>query len=232
MPAFPDAGALRAPRSLDDLLLYRLSRAVRASSSMATRLVEGGFGITHREWGMIGMLAQIGEVTPSAFAERLHLDRVRTSRGLRSLFEKKLVERRQNADDRREVHVRLSPAGHQLFGELFPRIANLNIDLLDGIDAAHIDVLLQCLRQLDAQQSLVNATAESYRLSDARFRRGVDSYLSVLDSQRSLYTAQQNLITTRLSRLTNLVTFYKTLGGGWVENTGTPVATLARDAQP
>ncbi len=47
-------------------------------------------------------------------------------------------------------------------------------------------------RQLDAQQSLVNATAESYRLSDARFRRGVDSYLSVLDSQRSLYTAQQN----------------------------------------
>jgi multidrug efflux system outer membrane protein len=78
-------------------------------------------------------------------------------------------------------------------------------------------------RQLDAQQSLVNATAESYRLSDARFRRGVDSYLSVLDSQRSLYTAQQNLITTRLSRLTNLVTFYKTLGGGWTENTGTPI---------
>jgi multidrug efflux system outer membrane protein len=45
----------------------------------------------------------------------------------------------------------------------------------------------------------------------------------VLDSQRSLYTAQQNLITTRLSRLTNLVTFYKTLGGGWTENTGTPI---------
>lgn len=59
MQAFPDAQALRAPRSLDDLLLYRLSRAMRAGSGMATRLVEGGFGITHREWGMIGMLAQI-----------------------------------------------------------------------------------------------------------------------------------------------------------------------------
>jgi len=86
-------------------------------------------------------------------------------------------------------------------------------------------------RQLEAQQSLVNATTESYRLSDARFRRGVDSYLSVLDSQRSLYTAQQNLIATRLSRLTNLVTFYKTLGGGWVESTGTPVSNLTRDAR-
>lgn len=87
-------------------------------------------------------------------------------------------------------------------------------------------------RLLDAQQALVDATSESYRLSDARFRRGVDSYLSVLDSQRSLYTAQQNLISTRLSRFTNLVTFYKTLGGGWVETTGMPVAYVDREARP
>ncbi len=87
-------------------------------------------------------------------------------------------------------------------------------------------------RQLAAQQALVEATADSYRLSDARFKRGVDSYLSVLDSQRSLYTAQQNLISTRLSRFTNLVTFYKTLGGGWVEHTGTPVAVVRADKQP
>lgn len=87
-------------------------------------------------------------------------------------------------------------------------------------------------RQLDAQQSLVNATAESYRLSEARFRRGVDSYLSVLDSQRSLYTAQQDLIGTRLSRFTNLVTFYKTLGGGWAETSVTSMpATLARTTE-
>jgi multidrug efflux system outer membrane protein len=69
--------------------------------------------------------------------------------------------------------------------------------------------------QLEAQQSLVNATAESDRLSRARFSRGVDSYLTVLDSQRSLYSAQQNLIGTRLSRVSNLVTLYKVLGGGW-----------------
>ena len=68
--------------------------------------------------------------------------------------------------------------------------------------------------QLAAQQSLIDATAESYRLSRARYEKGVDSYLTVLDSQRSLYTAQQNLIGTRLSWLANLVTLYKVLGGG------------------
>ncbi|MFZ2948547.1 MAG: AdeC/AdeK/OprM family multidrug efflux complex outer membrane factor [Desulfuromonadaceae bacterium] len=68
--------------------------------------------------------------------------------------------------------------------------------------------------QMAAQQSLTNATAESYRLSNARYEKGVDSYLTVLDSQRSLYGAQQNLINTRLIRLSNLVTLYKVLGGG------------------
>ena len=68
--------------------------------------------------------------------------------------------------------------------------------------------------QLAAQQSLTDATATSYRLSQARYEKGVDSYLTVLDSQRSLYGAQQELIATRLTRLLNLVTLYKVLGGG------------------
>lgn len=70
--------------------------------------------------------------------------------------------------------------------------------------------------QIAAQQSLTDATAESYRLSQARYEKGVDSYLNVLDSQRSLYSAQQNLIGTRLTRLATMVTLYKVLGGGGV----------------
>lgn len=68
--------------------------------------------------------------------------------------------------------------------------------------------------QLTAQQSLTDATSESYRFSRARFDKGIDSYLTVLDSQRSLYNAQQNLISIRLIRLLNLATLYRVLGGG------------------
>jgi multidrug efflux system outer membrane protein len=68
--------------------------------------------------------------------------------------------------------------------------------------------------QLRAQQSLVEASEAGYRLSDARYTRGIDSYLRVLDAQRSLYGAQQGLIAVRLARLTNLVTLYKVLVGG------------------
>jgi len=71
--------------------------------------------------------------------------------------------------------------------------------------------------QLAAQQALVKASAVAYRLANMRFRGGVDSYLNALDAQRTLYGAQQQLQTVRLLRLQNLVTLYKALGGGLLE---------------
>jgi len=68
--------------------------------------------------------------------------------------------------------------------------------------------------QVAAQMSITEATSESYRLSRARYEKGIDGYLTVLDSQRSFYGAQQNLITIRLTQLANQVTLYKVLGGG------------------
>jgi outer membrane protein, multidrug efflux system len=76
--------------------------------------------------------------------------------------------------------------------------------------------------QMGAQQALVDSTAASYALARQRFEKGVASYLDVLDSQRSLYSAQQTLITIRLSRLNNHVTLYKVLGGGWTRNMPAP----------
>ncbi|HEV8017250.1 MAG TPA: efflux transporter outer membrane subunit [Steroidobacteraceae bacterium] len=73
--------------------------------------------------------------------------------------------------------------------------------------------------QRRAQESLVTADADAYRLAEMRFRSGVDSYLSTLDAQRSLYAAQQGLVTVRQAELTNQVTLYKTLGGGWQQYT-------------
>jgi len=69
-------------------------------------------------------------------------------------------------------------------------------------------------RQVAAQQSLVHAVAEAYRLSRERYTQGIDSYLGVLDAQRSLYAAQQGLMGIRLARLTNQVRLYAVLGGG------------------
>jgi multidrug efflux system outer membrane protein len=80
--------------------------------------------------------------------------------------------------------------------------------------------------QIQAQQALTAAYADAYRLSELRFRSGVDNYLTVLDAQRELYSAQQQLIVLRQERLTNLVTLYKVLGGGWNERSPTVTAAV------
>jgi multidrug efflux system outer membrane protein len=69
--------------------------------------------------------------------------------------------------------------------------------------------------QVRAQRAQADAEAVRFRLSDMRYRNGIASALDLLDAQRSLYTAQQSAVTTRLLQLQNQVTLYKTLGGGW-----------------
>ncbi len=72
-------------------------------------------------------------------------------------------------------------------------------------------------QQLEAQRALVDAAGASYTISEMRFHSGVDAYLTVLDSQRTLYGAQQGLVSVELTRLQNLIGLYKALGGGWEE---------------
>jgi multidrug efflux system outer membrane protein len=74
--------------------------------------------------------------------------------------------------------------------------------------------------QIAAQERYTEAYQRYLELSELRFRTGVDSYLNVLTAQTNLYSAQQTMVSTRLSRLTNLVDLYRILGGGWIERAG------------
>jgi multidrug efflux system outer membrane protein len=68
--------------------------------------------------------------------------------------------------------------------------------------------------QVSAQTARVTAAQVAAKLSDARYRAGVDSFLTSLDAQRTAYAAEQQLVTTRTARASNLVELYRALGGG------------------
>ncbi|MCO5099411.1 MAG: efflux transporter outer membrane subunit [Burkholderiaceae bacterium] len=73
--------------------------------------------------------------------------------------------------------------------------------------------------QKAAQLALVAAAARAEELSRSRYEAGRDSYLVLLDAQRTLYGARQSLIATQLAEQANRVTLYRVLGGGWNERT-------------
>ena len=68
--------------------------------------------------------------------------------------------------------------------------------------------------QIKAQLKVVNAATSATKLSELRYRSGVDSYLVTLDSRRSLYAAQRDLIELQKAFFNNYVFLYKALGGG------------------
>ena len=71
------------------------------------------------------------------------------------------------------------------------------------------------LAQLDALKELYKSNRTTFDLSDARYKQGVDSYLQVLDAQRTWYDAGQQLISGKKAYLTSQINLYKALGGGW-----------------
>jgi len=71
--------------------------------------------------------------------------------------------------------------------------------------------------QRKAQEALLEAATRAHDLSQARYDAGQDSFLVLLDAQRTLYAARQQLVATRLAEQANRVTLYKALGGGWTE---------------
>ncbi|MFI7964142.1 multidrug efflux RND transporter outer membrane channel subunit AdeK, partial [Acinetobacter baumannii] len=85
--------------------------------------------------------------------------------------------------------------------------------------------------RLTAQQRLVEATNRNYTLSNARFRAGIDSYLTVLDAQRSSYSAEQGLLLLQQANLNNQIELYKTLGGGLKANTSDTVVHQPSSAE-
>lgn len=143
-------------QTIDDLLLYRISRLSRHAGGMVIRLCEGGYGISRREWGVLGHLREQGALSPSALAERFMLDRARTSRLVTSLVDKGLILREAHPTNRRQALLRLSPEGEALHAQLMPQVQEINRRILEALST-------QEMAQLDGFIGRLEASADALR---------------------------------------------------------------------
>lgn len=80
------------------------------------------------------------------------------------------------------------------------------------------DALVAASRQAQQealQRQVQEQAREALRLAEIRYREGVDDLLTVLDAQRTLFSAQDQLAQIRQNRLAAAVDLYRALGGGW-----------------
>lgn len=160
-------GSIVEPSGIQDLLLFRLSKIVSIGGSMVTRICEGQFGITRREWAVLALLAQADEMRWSQIIEQSELDNARLSRAISSLVAKQLAAKRHVPS--RGVWVSLTDAGRKVFTELFPITRAVNLRLLEGLgesERRQLDVALESIHQ-----SAIDL-AEGSHLPKADRRRG------------------------------------------------------------
>ncbi len=139
------------PAKLDDLFLYRLAKLMGAAGAQVIRLCEGSYGITRREWRMIGLLAEHEQLQPSQLADLAQLDRTRTSRTVTALIAKGLIQRQTQAGDARRALLQLSEAGQALFAELFPRVQAINLELLSSVPTEDLHIVASAFERIHEQ---------------------------------------------------------------------------------
>jgi DNA-binding MarR family transcriptional regulator len=170
--AFNDASDvlhLRHLRNILNLVNDQMRQIKSAHATNVTRICEGEFGVTRREWRFIGLLAAVGATAPSDLALHAGLDRSRTSKALMPLLANGLIERHSQPGDRRRAQLQLSPAGRQQHERLFPRIKRVNTALLSVLGDAQVQTLAEPLATLKRRaveivnSDLVDAQADRRR---------------------------------------------------------------------
>ena len=84
---------------------------------------------------------------------------------------------------------------------------------------ADVEKALNSIRGLDQQRQWqseeLNQAQRAFEIAQSRYQAGAEDLLTVLETQRTLYTAQDQNVQLRLSRLQSSIALYKALGGGW-----------------
>lgn len=160
--------SLIAPHTVEDLLNYRLARLVAATSAPGVRLLEGRFGITRRQWGLLGLLAQYGPVSPTELSHRSHLPTSKVSLHIADFVARGLVSREVLPGDRRRARLALTDAGRQLFESAFPLLADLSAAMLSQLTPQEVDALDSLMRRLAEVAERVSAQQPVPEKADRR----------------------------------------------------------------
>lgn len=129
------------PPTLEDMMMFKLYRAWSAGNPIFTRLCEGRFNITRREWRLLAIAVRHDSLTSTQLAQAVGLDAPRTSRAISSLCGKGLLLRSRDPGDARTVHVSVTQQGALLYQAIMPVVASLNDTIFQDLDAGELQAL-------------------------------------------------------------------------------------------
>ena len=141
---------------------FRLNRLAAEVSAALASEYQQRYGLDIPEWRVLATLGF--RVEPCSAQYISHCTRTHKStisRAVTALMQRQLVERVENADDRREFRLRLTRKGTVLYEELIPRLLRREQEIMSCLSAPERKALASLLGKIEASLDLVQTSQEA-----------------------------------------------------------------------
>ena len=161
-----DESAPRRPVALDlfKFAPFRLNRLAAEVSSALSSEYRERYGLDIPEWRVLATLGFRNDACSAqyiAHCTRTHKSTI--SRAVTALMARQLVERVENAHDRREFQLRMTSKGRALYQQLIPRLLRREQEILSCLSAEERRNFARLLGKIEKSMKLVQTSQEASR---------------------------------------------------------------------
>jgi DNA-binding MarR family transcriptional regulator len=128
---------------------FRLNRLAAGVSDYLSQVYRERFGLEIPEWRVIATVGPECSCTAQHIADSTRMHKTRVSRAIAHLVKRGLIERASNVDDRREMELRLTESGRELYNELIPLALERERALLSCLPEGQLRAFTQGLGYLE-----------------------------------------------------------------------------------
>lgn len=137
---------------------FRLNRLAAAVSQHLSLVYRGRFALEIPEWRVMATVGQDPSCTAQHIAASTRMHKTRVSRAIAHLVKRRLLERVRRPGDRREMQLRLSPAGRRMYARLVPLALLRERALLSCMSARELRGFITGLERLEARLDLAGSS--------------------------------------------------------------------------
>jgi DNA-binding MarR family transcriptional regulator len=141
---------------------FQLNRLAAEVSSALSAEYAVRYGLDIPEWRVLATLGFRHDACSAQYiAQCTRTHKSTISRAVTSLMKRQIVERVENADDRREFRLRLTRKGATLYEELIPRLLRKEQEILSGLSAQERRDFARLLGKIEQSLDLVQTSEEA-----------------------------------------------------------------------
>jgi DNA-binding MarR family transcriptional regulator len=152
--------------ALEEFLPHRLSVVSARAHRMFARAYAERAGLSVAEWQVLSVLARSGDLCATDVARQTAMDKVKVSRAVRSLIERRLLRRAEDRRDRRVRRLAITPQGRRTQANVTPLAHALESEMLGPLGAEDRERLRAALSRLDRHLAAMGADAAEAEAAD------------------------------------------------------------------